>query len=120
MRGRKIQAVFLAFSLLVGLSCALNPQPEPPGAFENGTDVPGSSQAGGGIPIVSADAAVIADPNGNADASVGSSKQDSSTSSDSSADGGTSDAAPEGGDEGGDSATDEGADASEVSLTTVD
>jgi len=117
MRGRKILAVFSAFGLFWGLSCALNPQPEPPVALENGSTGTGSPQNGG---VISADGGV-AGPNPDYSVEAGAKEQDSSTSSDSSAaDGGASDGGPEGGDEGGDSSADTRSDAPEEGPTTVD
>jgi hypothetical protein len=123
MLGRKILTGFCIVGLLVGLSCSLNPQPEPPGTFSN--DQSGNPATGGGVPAVSQDGGVggpgAIDIAEGGEREAGAEGQDSSIASDGSmADGGSVDAASDATGAEAESSADAGADVTEEGATTAD
>jgi hypothetical protein len=131
MRARKILAVFSAVGLLWGVSCALNPQPEPPITGLGGRNNDDGTTTGGPVVSMGSDGGLNVPATGdNADGAT--ERQDSSITSDgSSADGGSPDdrteagnaeeaGAEEAGEAGAESSSDGGADALEEGTTTAD
>jgi hypothetical protein len=121
MLGRKILQSFSALGLLLGVSCALNPQPEPPGG-PLGNDNTSGTTTGGGVPGVSIDSDAGAQGSGpNDNTEAGAELQDSSISSDGSGpETGPADASSDADDAAAESSADAGADAPPEGATTVD
>jgi hypothetical protein len=140
MFGRKILAIFLVVGLLLGVACALNPQPEPPGARFGADSTPGTPGPGGPISVFEDAGATGSNDNAEAGARMtdSSSTSDGSTGSpdamgqgsDAALQGGDADAeatdlqgeagdaAAEAGDALGESSSDAGTDAPEEGATT--
>jgi hypothetical protein len=121
MRVRKILQGFSTLALSLGLSCTLNPQPEPPlqGLSRGSNDSPGPG-SGGAIITTPEDAGVVV-PKVSDGADASAELPDSSSTSDGSGgDAGAIEAETEGGNEDAITTVDTGGDAIEEPTTTAD